>query len=71
MLHIPKENVFSARDHSARIAPSSLSHSIIFSANIIGHSDAPEFEFCIVTAKYLIECAAINPVLAEVRIRFP
>jgi hypothetical protein len=30
------------------------------------NSDAPEFEFCIVTAKYLIECAAINPVLAEV-----
>jgi hypothetical protein len=33
----------------------------------LGNLDAPEFEFCIVTAKYMIECAAIRPVLAEVR----
>lgn len=29
-------------------------------------SDAPEFEFCMVTAKFLIECAAADPLLAEV-----
>mmetsp|Transcript_35904 Transcript_35904/g.33992 ORF Transcript_35904/g.33992 Transcript_35904/m.33992 type:complete len:360 (-) Transcript_35904:46-1125(-) len=27
--------------------------------------DAPEFEFCIITAKFLIECASVNPTLAE------
>lgn len=34
---------------------------------LLAHTDAPEFEFCIVSAKYLIECAAVNPLLAEVR----
>ena len=29
-------------------------------------ADNPEFEFCIVTAKYLIECATTKPLLAEV-----
>jgi hypothetical protein len=27
--------------------------------------DAPEFEFCIITSKFLIECASVNPTLAE------
>ena len=37
------------------------------SLHLTSATDAPEFEFCIVTAKYIIECAAVKPQLAEVR----
>ena len=46
---------------------------LLFSSNcrnlmraFICFADNPEFEFCIVTAKYLIECATTKPLLAEV-----
>jgi hypothetical protein len=51
----------------ARMTLSKLSHFYFHFSERIGNSDAPEFEFCIVTAKYMIECAAVRPVLAEVR----